>query len=108
MSLILRRDPRFIIEDSKQLSKISFTSKKNISKNLWHPETFIGNAIDVQISDAFAIEEFFQIMNNGVVMKHSKIVAKIYCKFNLKWYPHDAHKCPLVFTNFYYPQNFTK
>ncbi|CAK6450141.1 unnamed protein product [Pipistrellus nathusii] len=83
----------------------SFVLHGNMTKNLWIPDTFFKNSMNIDEHSITTHSRVTRIYKDGKVLFIDRMTIDAGCSFHMFKYPLDSHSCPLSFSSFSYPKN---
>lgn len=86
-------DQRLRYSDSSQ--KVLMLGLSMLDR-IWKPDTYFWNGMDSYLHDLTTPNKLVRLYQDGKVLFSSRLTIKAKCPMNLRKYPLDIQRCPLI------------
>ncbi|XP_059168125.1 acetylcholine receptor subunit gamma-like [Physella acuta] len=77
--------------------KVSITSLKISSNQIWHPKVFVLNSVNNSHSSMSPTADLLVFTSSSVVYFKTRLVLETMCSNNLQFFPFDEQDCDIIF-----------
>ncbi|PIC43602.1 hypothetical protein B9Z55_004276 [Caenorhabditis nigoni] len=104
------RDPRLTYSREKFKNKTEISLHESYSNFLWHPDTFVPNAISSKNPRRQSIthRSLLRLRNNGSILYSRRLSLILTCGMDLTLFPFDTQLCKMGFESYGYTADKVK
>ncbi|CAB60369.3 Gamma-aminobutyric acid receptor subunit beta [Caenorhabditis elegans] len=104
------RDPRLTYSRDKFKNKTEISLHESYSNYLWHPDTFVPNAISSKNPRRQSIthRSLLRLRNNGSILYSRRLSLILTCGMDLTLFPFDTQLCKMGFESYGYTADKVK
>ncbi|CAB3404542.1 unnamed protein product [Caenorhabditis bovis] len=104
------RDPRLKYSKAKFKNKTEISLHESYSNFLWHPDTFVPNAISSKNPRRQSIthRSLLRLRNNGSILYSRRLSLILTCGMDLTLFPFDSQLCKMGFESYGYTADQVK